>query len=98
MTDKPQRPADFNPWLAADALKGLSEAMHLFITEGPAADEPLSRGAHASMIGLSWTAQRLAHELHAYLAALSEAGIELPTFEKKDDRSVQESAAEYALN
>lgn len=98
MTDTPQRPADFNPWLAADALKGLSEAMHWFITEGPAADEPMSRGAHASMIGLSWTAQRLAHELHAYLAALSEAGIELPTFGNRDERSVQESAAEYALN
>jgi len=97
MTDKHSLPDDFDPWLAADALKGLTEALYWFLTEGPAADQPMSRGTHSSLIGLSWAARRLARELHAYMAVLSEAGVVLPMPESPDNE-IGESAAGYALN
>lgn len=88
-------PHDFNPWLATDALKGITEAIHWFVTEGPGAEHPMPAGAQSSLIGLTWAGRNLARQLHAYFAALEAAGIELPGTES---REVREPSANYLVN
>ena len=66
MTDRTNPLADFNPWLAIDALKGVSEALVWQLTEGPASEQPLPRSVHASLLGLAWQASRLANDLNEF--------------------------------
>lgn len=75
---KSSLPADFNPWLAMDALQGLTEALYWQLTEGPAAEELRDGKRHASLVGLAYAARKLARELNAYFRAASEAGFEFP--------------------
>lgn len=98
MDEKYTLPEDFDPWMAADALKGVTEAMYWFMTEGPGTGQTWTRGTHASLVGLSWIARRLAHQLHAYMTMLSEAGIELPNVNKPDSEGIGETAGAYGLN
>ncbi|MBW3566893.1 MAG: hypothetical protein KY410_02865 [Proteobacteria bacterium] len=98
MDEKHTLPDDFDPWMAADALKGVTEAMYWFVTEGPGAGQSWSRGTHASLVGLSWIARRLAHELHLYMTRLSEAGIEFPKLDNPGDEEIRDAAGIYALN
>lgn len=93
----PGTPEDFDPLRAVDALLGLSEAIHWYLTEGPAAEEPIPRDARAAINGLAWTAARLSRQLHEHFRALSEAGFEFPET-SSETGGVRERSAPYAIN
>lgn len=91
-------PPDFDPFRALDALLGAAEAMHWYLTEGPATEEPLPPDAEASINGLAWLTALLSRQLNAYFRQLSEAGYEFPELSARGDDEVREQAPPYAVN
>lgn len=65
----------FDPVLASNALRGIGESIYWFVTEGPGAERPMSREAHASLLGLTWSARNLAMQLQGWFDALAAAGL-----------------------
>lgn len=98
MSKQPVIPPDFDPWRALDALMGATDAIHWYLTEGPAAEDPLPPDAHASLNGLAWLAALLSRQLNGYFRMLSEAGFEFPEPPPEPDGEVRERAAPYAVN
>ena len=94
---KSSLPADFNPWLAMDALQGLTEALYWQLTEGPAAEELRDGKRHASLVGLAYAARKLARELNAYFRAASEAGFEFPA-NGDSPESVNDARGNWRVN
>lgn len=95
MSNRSRVPADFNPWLALDALMGITDSLFWQLTEGPAADAVRDAETHARLVGLAYSARTLARELNTYFRAASEAGLELPAGSGKDSE-VREEAPRYA--
>lgn len=88
-------PKDFDPYHAVYALKGLSDLLFEFHTEGPGVFRTLPAGEHVVLVGLSWLSKRVANELTDYFAALDEVGHRLP--ESEDFGGVEEAAGLYVV-
>lgn len=65
-------PENFNPWTALDAIRGLADALHQMVVEGPAAEDAMSDGDHASLEGLTALMREKVHALHAYFRLLGD--------------------------
>ncbi len=94
---------NFDPHHAIYALKGISWFLHDYYSEGPGVYRTVPAGHHANLLGISWLQQRLVNELYEYIAALDEAGIELPVikefFEGLDcENRVSEARECYLVN
>lgn len=59
-------PEDFNPWITLDAIRGLADAVHHMVTEGPGTDDEMTDGDRASLEGLTALMREKAHALHDY--------------------------------
>ncbi|HEX7046005.1 MAG TPA: hypothetical protein VF275_00340 [Gammaproteobacteria bacterium] len=90
MTDQ-ENTAGFNVWLTINALQGITEALYRELTEGAASEASFDRQTHATLIGLSYAARRLARELNEYFRAASEAGLELPEIINGQFKGVEDS-------
>jgi hypothetical protein len=100
-------PDDFSPYIWADVVKGATEAIHYYVTEGPAVESPMPAGTLASMEGLAYVAMRFHAELHEYLYQVENlTDIRLPRSNEDFDEhwrerqatdGVREAPALYAI-
>ena len=100
-------PEGFNPYTCMDTIRGLTDAIHHFETEGPGTDRIPSRGDRAGLVALLDELQHHTHQLHDYFNEIQNSTtLELPLtdadFEdlhikqvRKDE--VKEPAAIYAI-
>lgn len=100
MNNSYELPEGFDPHNAIYALKAIADHLHDYFTEGDGIYRTLPKGQHTNLVGLTWLQQRVAHQLADYLAALDEAGLNLPTsdddFEKRDE--VRDERSLYLVN
>ncbi len=99
-------PEDFDPLTAADAVRGLTDAIHSFMTEGPGTEAVVPRGDQAGMLALLELLQVNAQGLHDYLLDIeNRTTLELPRSEADFERlhvrhskdEVREMAAVYSI-
>lgn len=100
-------PEGFNLYSTADAVRGLTDAVHYTLMEGPGTDAHMSRGDRAGLNAMVELLQARVHELHDYLIEIENSTtLNLPTsdadFEalhvkhaRKDE--VKEEAAIYLV-
>lgn len=75
-------PENFNPWIALDAIRGLADAIHHMVTEGPGADNEMTDGDRAAMEGLTGLMREKAHALHDYFRRVGDiTTVRLPVTE-----------------
>lgn len=103
------RPApDFHPYDHLYAIKGIAEALHARIAEGPAVEMRWPPGEYDSLLGLVCLQEKLAQEFHEWLVNIENlTTIHLPMtaedFEKhhvkhcRVDDAVKERRAVYAV-
>lgn len=85
----------FDPVLATHALKGIGEAIYWFVSEGPGSERPMSREAHTSLLGLTWSARNLAIQLQGWFDAMTAAGLRPEDFLPD---GVKDPQGKYTLN
>lgn len=100
-------PKGFNPYTTADTIRGLTDAVHRFLFEGPGTADVIPDIERAALNGLVELLQAEVHALHEYLHEIeNRMTLELPMsdadFETLDalrDRydGVKEEAAVYAV-
>src|SRR5690606_22081024 len=100
-------PEGFHPITCMDTIRGLADAIHHHMTEGPGTERNPSRGDQGGLISLIDLLQQHVHELHAWFIEIENStSLELPLtdadFEAlrgklggKDE--VREKAAVYAI-
>lgn len=82
MNNNYKLPEGFDPHHAMYALKAIADYLHEYFTEGEGVYRTLPKGEHVNLVGFTWLQRRIAHELVDYLAALDEAGLNLPLSEE----------------
>ena len=104
--DTPYRmPEGFNPFSAADAARGLADAIHWMHFEGPASEETVDLGDKLALDALVEMLRSQVHELHDYIHELvNNTSLRLPMNEMeledlrwKGKNTVRESAAIYSI-
>lgn len=100
-------PEGFNPYSSIDAIRGLIDAVHQFLTEGPGTNRVIPSGDRAGLDALVELLQAEVHALHAYLREIeNRTTLELPKSEADFDAldvshrridSVKEPAAVYRI-
>ena len=103
MDEKPYTfPPLFQPFLAADALAGITQAMFEKLDNGPPVAEPELTDYWNELSGLIYASRVLAKQLHEYLDAIDQAGHRIPTYEedihRKSRLRVEEPPAVYQVN
>lgn len=100
-------PEGFNPWMALDAIRGLSNGIHHVLNDGAGTQEQMAYGDRAALDGLVELLREQVHALHDYFTHVSDVTtLKLPRtaadFEalhvrhaRKDE--VREPAAVYSI-
>ncbi|HEX7030868.1 MAG TPA: hypothetical protein VF254_09735 [Gammaproteobacteria bacterium] len=100
-------PEGFNPFATADTIRGLTDAVHRFLFEGPGTLRKIPGADRAALNGLAELLQAEVHALHDYLREIeNRTTLELPRtdaefdamdvrFSRKDE--VRETAAVYSI-
>lgn len=63
-------PEGFNPFSTADAVRGLTDAIHHHTLQGPGTERSPRRGDKAGLNALTKLLQAHVHELHDYLTEI----------------------------
>lgn len=79
-------PAGFNPYSTIDAIRGLTDAIHHLLLEGPGTAAHMEYGDRAGLNALVELLQTEVHVLHDYLSEIDNRGsLELPTSDEELD-------------
>ncbi|MCG8436419.1 MAG: hypothetical protein MJA83_20570 [Gammaproteobacteria bacterium] len=101
MDEKPYTfPPLFQPYLAADALAGITQAMFEKLDNGPPDKEPESTEYWMELSGLIYASRVLAKQMHEYLDAIDLAGHRVPIYQEELARKplrVEEPPAVYRV-
>jgi len=99
-------PEGFNPYAAMDAIRGLTDAIHHSLLEGPGTAARMPYGDKAALNGLVELLHEQVHAWHDYMAELeNRTTVELPRTQEELDAldfrnfkdEVRESAAIYSI-
>ena len=97
-------PEGFNPYTALDAVRGLTDAIHQFLLEGPGTQRVIPDGDRAGLNALVEFLHTEMQALHEYFAELENRGlVDLPRSEaemealERGGNEVREPAAIYAI-
>ena len=98
-------PEGFNPYASLDSVRGLSDAIHHFMLEGPGTQRVIPSGERAGVNALIELVQSEARALHEYFAELeNQSLLDLPRDQEELDEmksatknEVKEPAAIYAI-
>jgi len=95
-------PEDCNPFISADRVRALTDALHQLVPEGDVTRRPAPHSAYASLISLMDLLQPEVHALHDYLGEIENRG--KPTlpltdaeFDALDEDGVREAPALYVV-
>ena len=101
-------PEGFNPHTCMDTIRGLTDAIHHHMTEGPGVEREPGRGARAGLTALIDQLQHHVLQLHDYLIEiensttlelpLSDADFESLHVRNKSKDQVREEPALYLIN
>lgn len=79
-------PEDFNPYSTIDAIRGLTDAIHRLLFEGPGTSAHMEYGDRAGLNALVELLQTEVHALHDYLSEIDNRGsLDLPTSDEELD-------------
>lgn len=79
-------PEGFNPYTALDNVRGLTDAIHQFLLEGPGTNRVIPSGDRAGLYALVELLQEKVQELHEYFAELENRTVlELPRSQEELD-------------
>lgn len=79
-------PEGFDPYSTADAIRGLTDAVHQFLFEGPGVERIIPPGDRAGLNALVELLQPEVHALHAYLREIeNRLTLDLPTTDAEFD-------------
>ncbi|HEX7046376.1 MAG TPA: hypothetical protein VF275_02220 [Gammaproteobacteria bacterium] len=86
-------PEDFNPYISADHVRALTDALHQLVTEGEMTQRPAPQTAYSNLVSLMELLQPEVHALHDYLGEIENRGtLNLPlTDEEFDAVSVEKN-------
>ena len=99
-------PEDFNPCTCVNAIRGLTDAIHHFLLEGPGTKHVIPFGDKAGLESLIELLQAEVHALHDYLHAIANrTSLKLPLTEADFEaleygsgrHEVREATAVYAV-
>ena len=99
-------PEGFNPYLSLDAVRGLADAIHHFLLEGPGTQRMIPHGDRAGLNALIELLQGEVQALHEYFAELENRGLldlprdqdEIEALDQKlGGNEVREPAAVYSI-
>ncbi|HEX7048300.1 MAG TPA: hypothetical protein VF275_12085 [Gammaproteobacteria bacterium] len=98
-------PEDFNPFISIDAARGLTDAIHHFLLEGPGTQRVIPFGDKAGADALVELLQAEVHALHDYLheitnrtslnLPMSDAEFDALDIQHRQDGCVKEPRARY---
>lgn len=72
-------PEGFHPFTCMDTIRGLTDAIHRYMTEGPGTQRKPGRGNQGGLVALIDQLQHHVHQLHAWLIEIENAtSLELP--------------------
>ncbi|HEX7029179.1 MAG TPA: hypothetical protein VF254_01155 [Gammaproteobacteria bacterium] len=98
-------PEDFNPYVSADHVRTLTDALHQLVTEGEMTLRPAPQTAYSNLVSLMELVQPEVHALHDYLREIENRGtLELPLTDEEleavsvDRNRVREEPAIYAIH
>lgn len=79
-------PEGFNPWITLDAIRGLADAIHHVLLEGPGAEDRMAYGDRAALDGLAGLMRDRARALHDYFTRVGDiTTVKLPLSEEDFD-------------
>lgn len=99
-------PEGFDPYTSIDAVRGLADAVHRFMAEGPGTQREIPSGDRAGLNALIELLQAEVQALHEYFAELeNRTSLDLPRSQEELDAldfrnfkgGVREPAAVYSI-
>ena len=79
-------PENFNPYSTINAIRGLTDAIHRLLLEGPGTSARMEHGDRAGLNALIELLQAEVHVLHDYLSEIDNRGsLDLPTSDEELD-------------
>lgn len=100
----PRIPENFNPYISADHVRALTDALHQLVTEGEMTLRPAPQRAYSNLVSLMELLQPEVHALHDYLGEIENlTTLKLPLTDEEfeaisvEQYKVREEPAIYAI-